>query len=271
MKPIWVDARSPLPDPARESRDLVAMGQDLSPERLHEAYAKGLFPWFAPGDPVLWWCPEPRMVLTCTHLKIGRSLAKRVRQFDQPDGTFKVTLNTAFEPVIRHCAKRPSHRISLAQALHRPLPTPPQRPAQADSPSESWITADIIDAYSAWQRQGHVHSVEVWVDQTLVGGLYGVSLGRCFFGESMFSLATDASKVALVYLTRHLQHLGVPWIDCQQDTPHLARLGALPWPRQQFLAELARLSAAPMPSWRQGRMRANGLIDPTPQSPGPLP
>lgn len=265
MNPVWVDARAPLPDPALENRDLVAMGQDLSPRRLLEAYGKGLFPWFAPGDPVLWWCPEPRMVLMCDELHISRSLAKRVRQFDRPESAFRVTLNTAFAQVIQHCAQRPQRRISAHAAAHSPAPAPsPAAPSASDGSPQAatWITEDIIQAYSAWGQQGHVHSVEVWAAQTLVGGLYGVSLGRCFFGESMFSLASDASKIALVYLTRHLQHLGIPWIDCQQETPHLARMGATAWSRSRFLQELARLTAVPMPAWGRGRLRANGLLEP---------
>lgn len=266
MKPIWVDAHTLLPDPLKEPvRDLVALGFDLSTTRLHEAYGKGLFPWFAPGDPVLWWSPDPRMVLACSDLRISRSLAKRIRQFDRADGRLRVTLNLAFEAVIHQCALRSSQRIAPGAALRGDA-----LPAQMASPgtvsTSTWITPDIMQAYLAWHRQGHVQSVEVWMDGQLAGGLYGVSLGRCFFGESMFSRVSDTSKVALAYLTRHLQALGVPWIDCQQETPHLASMGARSMPRQQFLQLLAELAAAPMPAWGCGRLRADGQLDPQPST-----
>ncbi|MFA7437103.1 leucyl/phenylalanyl-tRNA--protein transferase [Castellaniella sp.] len=274
MKPIWVDVHAPLPDPLKEPvRDLVALGFDLSTARLREAYAKGLFPWFAPGDPVLWWSPDPRMVLVCADLHISRSLAKRVRQFDRPDGRLRVTLNLACEAVMHQCARRLGNRIAPGAALRgRPLPT--QSATRRWSTTSTWITPDIIQAYLAWHRQGHVQSVEVWIDEQLAGGLYGVSLGRCFFGESMFSRVSDTSKVALAYLARHLQVLGVPWVDCQQETPHLARMGARSIPRHQFLTALAELGPAPMPHWGRGRLRADGQLCDEPcddQPTGPTP
>ncbi len=229
----WLDAQTPLPDPAvGEHEQLIAAGLDLSPERLHEAYYKGLFPWFSAGEPVLWWSPDPRLVLFCQDLHVSKSLAKRVRQFNHPDGARRVSLNQAFEQVMERCAAR----------------------------EQTWISAQIIANYSAWHRMGYVHSIESWQGEQLIGGLYGVSLGRCFFGESMFSLASDASKVALVYLVRHLQHLGIEWIDCQQATAHLQSLGAKTIPRSKFLSLLASNRDLPRPAWQCGRLHADGSL-----------
>ncbi|MGB6240911.1 MAG: leucyl/phenylalanyl-tRNA--protein transferase [Castellaniella sp.] len=274
MPIAWVEPDTPLPDISRTSPDgLVAAGRDLSPARLQEAYRKSLFPWYSPGEPVLWWSPDPRMILRCQDLRISRSLNKRIRQFgrdpadDTPShtaaGSLCVTLNQAFSDVIAHCAHRGAPRISLGAARlgqYEAVPT--------DMHDATWITPDIMQVYAAWHRMGRVHSVETWIDGRLAGGLYGVSLGRCFFGESMFSLATDASKVALAYLVRYLQTQGVPWIDCQQETPHLASLGARPIPRAQFLDLLADGRDAPAPIWGRGRLLADGrlIADHTPPS-----
>jgi len=278
MTIAWIHACDPLPDPACEpvpASGLSAAGLDLSPARLDEAYRKGLFPWYSPGEPVLWWSPDPRMVLRCEDLHISRSLAKRVRQFDH-DGTpdhppaLCVTLNLAFPEVIARCALRGTPRIGLGAARSG------QRWAQADAAhgrDGTWITPDIMTVYTAWHRMGRVHSVETWVDGRLAGGLYGVGLGQCFFGESMFSLAADASKLALAYLLRHLQMRGVPWIDGQQETPHLASLGARPMPRAHFLDLLAQGRDAPAPAWGCGRLRADGRLTPLPAGfpPAPVP
>lgn len=258
----WVEPNDPLPDPARSnSAGLVAAGRDLSAARLDEAYRKGLFPWFSQGDPVLWWSPDPRMLLRCDALHVSHSLAKRIRQFGRTTepAALRVTTNLAFGEVMGYCARRGAPRtgIGALRAGSTPSPVPKH-------PEGTWITADIIEAYSEWHRQGHVHSVETWIDGHLVGGLYGVSLGGCFFGESMFSLAADASKVALAYLVAYLRHQGVAWIDCQQDTPHMARLGAQPISRPEFLELLARGLRQPDPKWARGRLLADGTLRPDP-------
>jgi len=261
MQLSWIDAHTPLPDPRTGlPGGLVAAGADLSPARLDEAYGKGMFPWFSPGDPVLWWSPDPRMVLPCDGLRVSQSLAKRLRQFGRdpqdPDAPLRVTMDTAFGEVIRACAQRQGARLGIGAA--RAGTAWPVAPAEAGRDA-TWITPDIIAVYEAWHRMGRVHSVETWIDGRLAGGLYGVSIGRCFFGESMFSRAADASKVALAYLVAHLRRHGVPWIDCQQETPHLARLGAAPMPREQFLASLTALRDMPPPPWPRGRLLMDGL------------
>jgi leucyl/phenylalanyl-tRNA--protein transferase len=264
MTIAWVEDHDSLPDPARHpvpASGLAAAGLDLSPARLHEAYRKGLFPWYSPGEPVLWWSPDPRMVLSCADLRIGRSLAKRIRQFDHDDASLRVTLNLAFTDVITQCARRGAARIGLGAAR---AGTDWSAHGPAEGRNGTWITPDIMAVYTAWHRMGYVHSVETWIGDRLAGGLYGVGLGRCFFGESMFSLASDASKVALAYLVRHLLTRGTPWIDCQQETPHLASLGARPIARPDFLAQLAAGRDAPAPAWGHGRLRADGRLEPTP-------
>ncbi|MFT0534197.1 leucyl/phenylalanyl-tRNA--protein transferase [Castellaniella hirudinis] len=254
----WLDPDSALPDASQAlPGGLLAAGLDLSPRRLREAYGKGAFPWYSPGEPVLWWSPDPRMVLQCNDFHISRSLAKRMRQFRH-----SVTLNQAFPQVIAHCARRGTPRLPVGAARTGQAW---QAPGPAEGRDATWITPDIAAAYTAWHRQGRVHSVETWIDGRLAGGLYGVSLGQCFFGESMFSLAADTSKVALAFLVRYLQAHGVPWIDCQQETPHLASLGARPIPRARFLALLAAGRDAPAPPWGAGRLGLDGqcqAIDP---------
>lgn len=268
MPIAWVEPNTPLPDISRATPEgLVAAGLDLSPARLQEAYRKGLFPWYSPGDPVLWWSPDPRMVLHCQDLHISRSLAKRIRQFgripeNRPQthtapGSLCVTLNHAFPDVIAHCALRGAPQISLGAARQGRHWAAPEHTAGRDA---TWITPDIMQVYTAWHRMGRVHSVETWIDGRLAGGLYGVSVGRCFFGESMFSLAADASKIALAYLVRYLQAQSVPWIDCQQETPHLASLGARPLARTQFLSLLSEGRDAPPPDWGQGRLLEDGRL-----------
>uniref|UniRef100_UPI0033427CCE leucyl/phenylalanyl-tRNA--protein transferase n=1 Tax=Castellaniella defragrans TaxID=75697 RepID=UPI0033427CCE len=262
MRLSWIDTDTPLPDPRTSlPGGLVAAGLDLSPARLDEAYGKGIFPWFSAGDPVLWWSPDPRMVLPCDGLRISHSLAKRLRQFNHdpqsPDAPLRVMVDTAFGEVIRACAQRQEARLGIGAArAGAAWPTA----IAGTGRDATWITADIIAVYEAWHRMGRVHSVETWIDGRLAGGLYGVSIGRCFFGESMFSRAADASKVALAYLVAYLRRHQVPWIDCQQETPHLARLGAAPVPRAQFLASLARLQGEAPPPWQRGRLTMDGMI-----------
>ena len=215
--PYWIDPDDPVIDfpdvglALREPDGLLAIGGDLSLERLTLAYSRGIFPWFGPDQPILWWAPDPRLVLEPAGLKISHSLKKILRQ-----DKFEITMDKAFNEVIEACAKR--------------------RPDQAGT----WITDEMLKAYRDMHAAGHAHSVECWHEDELAGGLYGVALGRVFFGESMFTRATDASKVAFVALTRQLQRWGFPLIDCQVQTNHLESLGASMMPRQQFSQILQR-------------------------------
>lgn len=224
----WLRDHDPFPPLAtalQEPNGLLAAGGSLRASRLLDAYRQGIFPWSSEGQPLLWWSPDPRMVLYVDHFRVARSLRKRVRS-----GVFEVRFNTACAAVIESCAE----------------PRPDQ--------DGTWITREILDAYLDLHRRGYVHSVESWREGRLVGGLYGVALGRMFFGESMFARETDASKVALAHLVAHLRRLGVPLIDCQQETSHLASLGARPIPRTRFAAHLRELihSIAPPPGWVPG-------------------
>lgn len=199
----------PFPDPATAETDpdgLLAVGGDLSPQRLVNAYRQGIFPWYSPGQPILWWSPDPRMVLFPDELHVSRSLRKVLRQ-----GRFEVTFDRAFEAVIQCCAA-------------------PRGPGEG-----TWLTPEMIRAYIRLHEQGIAHSVESWLEGELVGGLYGIQLGSLFFGESMFSRASNASKVAFVQLVQSLQALGCPLVDCQVHTPHLESLGATMIPRARFL------------------------------------
>ncbi len=223
----WLAADTPFPPLASalaEPNGLLAAGGDLTPQRLVAAYSRGIFPWYSEGQPVLWWSPDPRMVLPVAEFRVARSLRKRVQA-----ETFETRFDTAFRAVVDACARTP-------------------RPGQGGT----WITPEMVDAYCELHRLGYAHSVESWRDGELAGGLYGVALGRVFFGESMFARVTDASKVALVALVAHLQRQGVPLVDCQQETAHLASFGARPVPRAQFARALAQLihSTAPPAGWR---------------------
>jgi leucyl/phenylalanyl-tRNA--protein transferase len=211
----WLERDDPFPDPAKALKDpngLLCAGADLSLARLQEAYRRGIFPWYSRGEPILWWSPDPRMVLFCDELKVSRSLAKSLR-----NKGFEVRIDSAFAGVIRACAE----------------------PRKGEP--GTWIGKDMQAAYLALHRAGHAHSFETWHEDRLVGGLYGVAIGRAFFGESMFSRETDASKVALVALVEELRARGFPMIDCQQRTPLLASLGAREIPRAEFLRRLAGL------------------------------
>lgn len=192
---------------------LLAVGGDLSSERLLEAYRHGIFPWYSAGQPILWWSPDPRAVLYPERLKIRRSLKQTLRR-----GHFCVRFDTAFRDVMLACAA----------------------PRDQYTGGGTWITDEMIEAYRHLHELGFAHSVETWHDERLVGGLYGVALGGVFFGESMFSRATDASKVALVALAERLRTWGFALIDCQVPSAHLSSLGAEEIPRAQFLAELAQ-------------------------------
>lgn len=194
---------------------LLAAGGALTPAWLLAAYRRGIFPWFSDGQPILWWSPDPRMVLFPEELKVHRSLAKRLR-----NGGFHVTTNADFRGVIDGCAMTRANQ------------------------GGTWITPEMRSAYLTLHRLGHAHSIEVWRDEALVGGLYGVALGKIFFGESMFSLERDASKIALVHLARHLEANGGGLIDCQMHTTHLASLGARDIARQHFLDYLEQYVTA---------------------------
>ena len=211
----WIRGNGPFPpvDKAlREPNGLLAAGGDLSPERLLEAYRHGVFPWYSEGDPILWWSPDPRMVLFPAELKVSHSLRKTVAR-----GIYETRFDTAFADVIAACA------------------------APRDGHSGTWIVPEMIAAYTALHELGFVHSVESWCDGELAGGLYGMALGKVFFGESMFTRAPDASKVALVRLVERLEAEGYRVIDCQQATGHLASLGAREIRRDAF-AKLVRES-----------------------------
>jgi len=208
----WLARNDPFPPVERALKDpngLLAAGADLSVPRLLEAYRRGIFPWFSGAEPPLWWSPDPRMVLHCEELKVSRSLAKSVR-----NKGYEVSIDSAFAEVLKGCAARPEG---------------------------TWLGRDMQDAYLALHRAGHAHSFETWRGHDLVGGLYGVAIGRMFYGESMFSRATDASKVSLVELVSYLKSRGFPIIDCQMRTPLLASLGAREIPRRAFLRKLAAL------------------------------
>ena len=207
----------------RDPNGLLAAGDDLSTDRLLQAYERGIFPWFGEGDPVLWWSPDPRMVLGTDAIRVSRSLRKTIRS-----GRFRVTADTAFPSVMAACAE----------------PRPDQ--------DGTWITPDVYEAYCALATLGVAHSVESWEGDALVGGLYGVAIGRVFFGESMFARRSDASKVALVYAVRQLRRWGFPLIDCQMSTSHLASLGARTVARAEFLSVVRRhVKMPPVPGpWR---------------------
>ncbi|SDG00389.1 MULTISPECIES: leucyl/phenylalanyl-tRNA--protein transferase [unclassified Duganella] len=217
----WLDTHTPFPDVSEalttDAPGLLAAGADLSPQRLLMAYRRGIFPWFSEGQPILWWSTDPRMVLMTENFRITDSLKKTLRKVQRSmdeGGRWQVRFDSAFEQVMRACAA-------------------PRR----DGPG-TWISEDIIAGYTGLHQMGYAHSAEVWLDGELVGGAYGVSIGRMFYGESMFARVTDGSKIALSYLVRFLRQHGVQMIDCQQETGHLASLGAAPIPRAEFLAHL---------------------------------
>lgn len=221
---------SPFPDPAlaeTEPNGLLAVGGDLSPDRLCNAYRLGIFPWYSEGQPILWWSPDPRLVLLPEQFRISRSLRKTLGR-----GSLSVSLDRDFGAVIRACAA--------------------PRPDAAGT----WILPEMVRAYERLHALGLAHSAEAWHDGQLVGGLYGIAMGRVFFGESMFSRARDASKVALVHLVRRLAAWDYTLIDCQVYTPHLASLGATEIPREDFRRHLATALDQPVgedawrPAWR---------------------
>ncbi len=208
------DTRIAFPHPDDASPDgLLAIGGDLSEDRLLEAYRRGIFPWYSTGQPILWWSPDPRAVLYLDDLKISRSLRKRLRRAE-----YTVSFDRRFRAVMGQCAA----------------------PRDQDRKAGTWITPDMIDAYCRLHDLGYAHSVETWYRSELVGGLYGVALGRGFFGESMFSRRADASKVALAALVERLRQWNFAFIDCQLPSPHILTLGAQAIPRMRFLRELSQ-------------------------------
>jgi leucyl/phenylalanyl-tRNA--protein transferase len=206
----------PLDQALDEPEGLLAAGGDLSPERLLAAYRRGIFPWYSAGQPVLWWSPNPREVLVPGEFKCSRSLAKTLR-----NRGFEVTFDREFADVVRACA------------------------AKRENSAGTWITPEMLAAYCRMFDRGHAHSVEVRLEGRLVGGLYGVLLGRVFFGESMFSRERDASKVALAHLADRAVVAGLQLIDCQLPTPHLRSLGSRPMARDDFSRQVAQATAGP--------------------------
>lgn len=235
------DGQAPFPPTSRalgpdtEAPGLLCAGGRLSLRRLEQAYRHGIFPWYSPGEPILWWSTAPRMVLQTAQFRLHRSLKKVLRRFVATAGC-EVRIDSAFEQVIGHCA-------GVAR----------------EGQNGTWIVPELQQAYRRWHAAGGVHSFETWIDGRLVGGLYGVCIGRMFYGESMFALQTDASKIALSALVAFCRAEGIAWIDCQQQTRHLASLGAAPVDRAAFEDHIACATALPAPQrwtydvalWRQ--------------------
>lgn len=225
----WLDKQNRFP-PVERALDhpngLLAAGGDLSAERLLAAYRQGIFPWFNEGEPILWWSPDPRMVLFPEELKISRSLRKALNK-----GGYEIRTDSAFRAVMEACA------------------------APRKGQSGTWIHRDMVAAYATLHDQGIAHSVETWVGGTLAGGLYGIAIGRMFFGESMFARATDASKIAFVHLVKQLQRWRFGMLDCQMKTAHLASFGAREIARKEFTLRLRELVNYPEPvgKWKFDR------------------
>lgn len=232
----WLHPHSPFPDVSKALTEadgaagLLAAGADLSPERLLLAYRCGIFPWFSEGQPILWWSTDPRMVLRCDDFIVSHSLKKTLRKVArsmQEGGPIEVRFDSNFEAVMRACAE-------------------PRRDGAG-----TWISEEIVHGYCGLHQLGYAHSSELWLDGQLVGGAYGVCIGRMFYGESMFARVTDASKIALAYLVAFLKLHGVVMIDCQQQTSHLASLGAAPISRAAFSEHLRVATAQPsITDWR---------------------
>jgi leucyl/phenylalanyl-tRNA---protein transferase len=204
----WLDSNTPFPHletALAEPNGLLAAGGDLSPRRLIMAYSMGIFPWYSDDAPILWWSPDPRMVLFVEEFQVSKSMRKFIRKTP-----IQIRINTAFQAVLVNCAE------------------------PRNGQNGTWIGADMQKAYVNLHKLGFAHSVEAWLDNELVGGLYGVQIGRMFYGESMFTRVANASKFALVYLITQLHQKGFPMVDCQQETDHLASMGARPIARAEF-------------------------------------
>lgn len=229
LRLYWLDASDPdaaFPDPSlalHQPNGLLAMGGDLSARRLLNAYRTGVFPWYNPEESILWWSPDPRAVFAADRIHISKRLARRLRRDD-----YAVTLDRDFDGVLAGCAA-----------------------PRADNPG-TWLGADMRAAYRRLFANGDAHSIEVWREGKLIGGMYGVAIGRIFFGESMFSRAPDASKIALVWLARQLAAWRFPLLDGQVGSPHLYRMGAIDMARREFLTVVRRQTALPAPAapWR---------------------
>lgn len=239
----WLEPHAPFPPPESALGNdspfpgLLAAGGVLDADTLIAAYSQGIFPWFGPNEPVLWWCTHPRMVLVPENFRLHTSLRKTLRAFIQRRDAH-IRINTSFNTVMRQCAA-------------------PRR-----GQSGTWITADILQSYGELHRRGLAHSVETWVDGQLVGGLYVVALGHAVFGESMFARQTDASKIALAALVCLCRTHAVELIDCQQQTAHLARLGASPIARAAFLQSIQRAQQRPAMRWQFDPTLWNQLLPP---------
>lgn len=220
MPIFWLSEKdNTFPNPSLSNEDgILAVGGDLSPERLLEAYKIGLFPWFNPEDPILWWCPDPRFVLYLEDLKVSKSMKPYLNQ-----NKFTYSMDLAFEEVMRKCGS-----------------------VKRNKQEGTWISPAMIEGYCELHRQGLAHSVEVYQNDQLIGGLYGVSVGKIFFGESMFATVANASKYALIKLVEFLQKKGFWLIDCQQETAHLASMGAKGISRTDFLKVIDRNKAEPI-------------------------
>ena len=218
----WLEGDDPFPPLASaltHPNGLLAAGADLSPKRLLAAYRQGIFPWYAQDEPILWWSPDPRMVLIPSELKVSRSLAKTLRNRGH-----EIRFDSAFAAVLQGCATRGADHA-----------------ASGAGESGTWITDAMRAAYLRLHELGYAHSAETWIEGELAGGLYGVAIGRMFYGESMFTRVRDASKMAMVHLVRRLQRQGCGMIDCQMHTSHLASLGARAIPRSEFSLRLQEL------------------------------
>lgn len=225
----WIEPDEPLPDPEQALTDpegLLCAGLDIGPTRLLEAYRKGIFPWYNQGQPVLWWSPDPRMVLHLDEFRLHRSLRKRLARVRR-EGRWQLRLDCNFRAVMQACAE------------------------PREGQDGTWITDAIIGAYCGLHDRGLAHSIEVHEDGQMIAGLYGVALGRMFFGESMFTRRTDASKLAFVALVKALIRQGFRMIDCQQNTRHLASFGAREIPRRQFVADIGPLMDQSPSQWQQ--------------------
>ncbi len=228
----WLYNNDPFPsvesalDSGCGASGLLAASDTLDVQRLLAAYHQGIFPWYSDGQPVLWWSPDPRMVLVPAEFKISTSFKKTLKRVLR-EPAWEIRVDTCFIDIITACA----HITRQAQ-------------------SGTWITPDVLAAYSALHQQGFAHSVETWYENKCVGGLYGMSVGMMFFGESMFALRPDASKIALAALVSHLKRHHVNMLDCQQNTPHLASLGGREIPRHLFMTHLSQAVAAPPIPWQ---------------------
>ncbi|WP_159991833.1 leucyl/phenylalanyl-tRNA--protein transferase [Pelistega ratti] len=219
----------PVESALQEPDGLLAWGGDLSPQRLLLAYRLGIFPWSMPDEPLLWWNPSQRMVLPFEQLNISHSMRKLLKKlYRNPDGPWQIKIDTDFSSVIQHCASTREY-------------------AQG-----TWISEDFIIAYTQLHHAGITHSIETWYEDTLVGGLYGVSIGKMFFGESMFSHQTDSSKLALIFLMYYLAKQQVFLIDCQQETGHLTRMGGTCISRRDFSLHLDKVCSQPPIIWEKG-------------------